>query len=498
MNCFLPPPLRYLAISSLASLLFVGCAATAQDPGAHSKDTQAEPGGPGGKADLVGQAEESRKAIDFRLGFAERENIAHTAYEVTIDRQGRSELPNTRIDVRFDDLDASQYQALMDHYGGQGVVPWMPDRTYRLVDFLPPKVQALVDRWLVVTSEDLALPEDWCDPRRGCSDVVTGMNCWDTAYSVLFDLHKPMSEQQGAIFHIGPLDFEKALEAPEASTFTRNLTREEVFSSTSPSRNEGLEPGDLLYIRTKFSMIGPAHVAIFIDDDLYFEKTNFSSEDPIRLARWSDVVGPYLEQDDPERPVTMKVIRTRGGAPLPHPKSFTGRYPYPEYGGTSPLPNGLDEKLVFTLDAGLGGGLTEFGISRLHLFGLAPDAAQRVEMVGADAISASLGLETICTASATDAPFAYSIDRGPILYVRRAADGTEVARIPGTFGETDTSIDLGGRTAKAYFTFTSGTGTTIVVHETEYSTFALTHPGQAERVDVDCIQDPPFLGHIYE
>lgn len=427
---------------------------------------------------------------NFKLGFAEKNGITNYRVFRDIVNQDTSVEERRRYVVRivFDKLTEAQYKLLMAHYGGQGFVPYDASRQFELTDFLPPKMQAFVDHWLVTTSgPDARIPSDWQSPYLPDEPVVSGvtMNCWTTAFEVLREWGKPWSSSSGKLAYFGPLHAEKMLtNNKSAIVLQQPLVRADWTTTRVQERNAGRLPGDLLHIRTKYSTIGPAHVALWIDDDLYFEKTNSSSNDPIRLAFYSDVVKPYLDQDDPELPMMMEFLRFKATA-LPEPESIAGRDPF-DREGLSPLPEDVKKNTIFTLDLGMGGNLKEFSANRILSFPLErnPETG-RASLRGAKEISHFLISDDLCQSVKdrfSDSSFSYKVKTGPQLFVFNGA-GKEIARIAGKRGGSQGIVGE-FRTSDKVLTVTRKDANSFI--------FVLNHPGISSNISLQCVRPDVF------
>jgi len=292
--------------------------------------------------------------------------------------------PVTFVVVEFPSLTKPQYDGLMSHYGGDGSVPWQPDgkRSYRLVDFLPPKMQALLNCTIDAAYHEAGadvIPTSWRDPRHPDSPTqyTYAMCCWDA----VFEVTRP---GPGSFFHIGAVEAEGLFQESGCFVEVGNLSSAEIaIEGDKVGRNRDRRPGDVLYIRNQFSTIGPAHVAIWLDDDLYFEKPNSYTEDPFRLARYEDVISPYLlEGGAVDDTIHGTFYRVRDAAGLPSPHDYAGIHPYGE--DVEPLPPASAKSFIFALDVGLGGGLSNFNISRIVDFEMGRSADGRAVYVGAE------------------------------------------------------------------------------------------------------------------
>lgn len=268
-------------------------------------------------------ADNSQSDKPFELGFAKKHNIPHTVTIVTTPDAP----PNRRahVQVDFGTLDEATYLKLMNHYGGStALVGYDKTRKYELIDFLPPKMQALVNRWMPLTQEELTtLPTEYGVGLNLTLPVKAyngGHNCWTSVYEVLRDIDVPFEKQTLKSYYLADVFFELDFaQHPNVQAF-EILEGEDI-----EKRNEGRMPGDVLVVHlVGVSLRGNlAHAAIWIDDDLYFEKTNIGYDHPIRLARWSDVIGTYEKKGlREEGSIQFLRLEKKDGLTLPGPEKY--------------------------------------------------------------------------------------------------------------------------------------------------------------------------------
>lgn len=424
----------------------------------------------------------------FKLGFAEKNAITnYSVFRDTVNKDPSVE-ESRRYVVRvvFHGLTEPQYKLLMDHYGGQGFVAYDPNRCFELTDFLPPKMQAYVDHWLVSTwGPDARIPAGWQSPYLSGSPMSSGvtMNCWTTAFEMLREWGKPWASTQGKIAYFGPQEAEKLLtNNTEAIAARQPLARAAWDVSKVAERNTGRQPGDLLHIKTQFSYIGPAHVALWIDDDLYFEKTNSASNDPIRLAFYSDVIKPYLEQDSTDRPMTMEFLRIKPGS-LAAQETLAGKDPFWRK-GLPPLPADVKSNTIFTLDLGIGGSLKEFSANRILTFPIGRDSQTgRATLMGAGDLKNFLLSDELCSSNdSSDQKLKYRVNTSLQMFIFNSS-GKEIARIPGKRG--------GSNGAVAEFR-TSDKVLSVKRRDAASFSFLLDHPGVNSEISLTCVRPDVF------
>ncbi|MCA2960770.1 MAG: hypothetical protein IOD12_10990 [Silvanigrellales bacterium] len=431
------------------------------------------------------------KISNFELGFAKSKNIKHEVFKVIVQE---TDYPtrNYTVQVKFGTLSEPNYSLLMDHYGGQKIVPFSATREYELVDFLPPKIQALVNRWFFTTMEELPnMPPDW----KGLglqqeTAVSTAMNCWHTAYEVIRDFGKPWKEMTGRLGGFGLLEASTLLgestKIPrDVFALERSQWEKEVISASlktndasallagtkRATRNANRAVGDMLEVKTAFAPIAPAHVALWIDDDLYFEKTNIGFDDPIRLAFYEDVVEPYFGQDEEGRPMTLSFVRWSSDKSLfPAQESFAGKDPVEmdrSSRGQAPLsklPPDIAKSVISSLDAGTGGGPVIWAPYRILSFPLVQNPTTgRVEMDGADKLLKFQASPELCKISSRyknpftkfPSPFSYTIDSNLLLTISNKTSWKTVATLKGKYS-TRPVPTRSGRNDTAYVDFPAG------------------------------------------
>ncbi|MBF0410742.1 MAG: hypothetical protein HQM10_25580 [Candidatus Riflebacteria bacterium] len=337
-----------------------------------------------------------------KLVFAEKNRIKYEIYKVNLNLPDQlSELDFT-YSIEFPSLTQEQFDLLMNRFKGQNLVTWKAGQRYSLIDFLHPKIQALVHRTLEQNYLEFEVPEDWRNPMRPEMEYETGMACWDTVYEVIREFNAPFRDgvTEGRLFHIGAPLVEAVMK--NAAFFDKKALQSLSFSGILPGekgfseRNSGRQFGDVLMIDTMANGgIGAAHVMLWLDDDLYFEKPDMGSQDPFRLVFYEDGVRFWLTDIviSEENREQLHGTFYRYNKPLPDPLSFTGRTylfdwdkgTYPK--GTKPkgtLPKPIADKFIWNLDIGLGGGLSKYRVNPVQRFKMGKDSSCRAIFIGAD------------------------------------------------------------------------------------------------------------------
>lgn len=212
-----------------------------------------------------------------------------------------------------------------------------------LVDVLPPAIQALSGHVFEPQSELVKV--------FGGVKTVSAANCWGTAYEVVRTTTAGIGSGEYVVFYTDRHQADATLrnegfsrEVMPALTLTRGQEPKDA-----PVAGDPRLPGDVMLIISDFKLGNGTviqileHAAVYIDNGIYFEKSNAGPQDPFRLARFEDVVGTYVEGRDRVR----LEFRRFDKAPLPHPVKAFGDPAYvaldERYAG--PLPAELSKVL---------------------------------------------------------------------------------------------------------------------------------------------------------
>jgi len=185
-------------------------------------------------------------------------------------------------------------------------------RQYTLIDFLPQAMQALSGKHFVQQKEVFSLPYfvKGKEQRQKDQTCLFLINCWGFAYNMLYYSRLPPAEGGGGGAKSG-LFFSVASPTIAFDAFWDSQYFDHVQSSSEnpalltdfSARNANLQPGDLILIWHKNQGVEPFldHVAIFIDDDLYYEKSGTGDDVPFRLndfnglsAAWPFSIGVFI------------------------------------------------------------------------------------------------------------------------------------------------------------------------------------------------------------
>ncbi len=204
-----------------------------------------------------------------------------------------SEQDKYYLSVSLEKLSKPQFDALRAQYGSRSQVPYQPERNYNLSDFLPPSMQAVIDQTFTPVSysfEALNETEEyehllesdsgvdfWALKKNGLG-IQT--NCWNTTFenlnAILFD----------------KTEYRIYVPARWTADGDVDLHSEKI-------KQQDIKLWDMLIVREKSVNDGEIamlmHTAILINENVVFEKTDSSENDPYRLSLVEDVVAKYQE-----------------------------------------------------------------------------------------------------------------------------------------------------------------------------------------------------------
>lgn len=238
--------------------------------------------------------------------------------------------------ITFPSLSINQCEALKQSYGSFSRIRCVEGERYELQDFLAPMAQALTRAHFVVEKTPfpifpatfqvgpgefriLTQPEPFTRSRLTLDRAT---NCWASAYEFLRG-----SGESVAVFNTNPEYLEKFLLAEENTHPVTDL--EGRFTSDAALRNATMQPGDLVFISQRNVPLAMqdlalpfvlSHVAVFVDENLYWEKANSGSASTFRFVDFDSMVAPYRGNAATEfRYVVRRPVRP--ALALPHPRN---------------------------------------------------------------------------------------------------------------------------------------------------------------------------------
>ena len=221
--------------------------------------------------------------------------------QVISDRSNSLEIWQNRLSFQFGQISRSQFNRLKNIYSGgrktKSAVAYNSQTSYQLTDFLPPTIQAL--------NHHRFIPEV-----AGDENKQLYMNCWGLIYEVL---REAIDVRSQPVIFMGQ------------GSLMLDLLRDNSYNLATLSEPEDklakslVKPGDIILVLHKSSSGHEYldHVAMAIDEGIYFEKAGTGAEVPIRITDettirqiWQPGVFSY------------EVRRLRENAVLPHPQAI--------------------------------------------------------------------------------------------------------------------------------------------------------------------------------
>jgi cell wall-associated NlpC family hydrolase len=226
------------------------------------------------------------------------------------DRTAKLPLWQDFLGFRFGRLRYSDWRYLMRIYGSwhnaRLLSPYDARRSYELLDFMPPMIQALDKHRFYMQQTPIIQNND--AKTLAVAQLVT--NCWGTVYEIL-RLAKASKAESPVLF---------ATAADPMLSILRRV-------STSPATS--MQPGDILLISHRHrDREYLDHAAIAIDRGLFFEKAGTGDEVPYRFveeATLRRIWNPAI--------FTYEIRRSSSEAALPQPQNIFSlkQHPNPNY-----------------------------------------------------------------------------------------------------------------------------------------------------------------------
>jgi hypothetical protein len=207
------------------------------------------------------------------------------------------------LDAEFGRLSKSDFLKLMKIYSGwsetKSRVFYDTERTFYLMDFLPPLLQATNGCHFHSTRTPFGrrLPSFLGGPndkvkRYSEQEVLLTYNCWGFAWEVLFQADNADVSAM-TISTADPTSAWRAFTGSGFDLIQSSLSKPELLVPDNVAiRNQKIQPGDVLLIwhRNPTTASGTDlyldHVATCIDEDVYFEKSGSGDKVPFRLSTW--------------------------------------------------------------------------------------------------------------------------------------------------------------------------------------------------------------------
>ncbi len=268
------------------------------------------------KSEFVRLKDDRIKSCSLEL--SEARKIKHQCL-ITTDETSPLEFWKNRLSFDFGKISEQDFIYLKNIYSGwsksQTAVSYDKNRSYQLIDFLPPLIQALNGHRFIPESTSLNKEDrDFWEHLSDSPDEVKKylyMNCWGLVYEVLRAAKH--SQAEPTIF--------MAQASLMLSQLRNNsemlLTLQEP--SEFPISGALSKPGDIILVMHR-SLAGYEyldHIAIAIDDGIYFEKAGTGKDVPIRIIDEATLIKIW-----PPGVFYYELRRLHQDASLPHPQEI--------------------------------------------------------------------------------------------------------------------------------------------------------------------------------
>ncbi len=248
----------------------------------------------------------------------EARNIEHQCLIIT-DEASPLEFWKNRLSFHFGKISEQDFIALKNTYSGwsssQTSVDYDKNKSYQLIDFLPPLIQAL-NGHRFIPEETTLKSQDWdlvahLSSSQNELKKYLYINCWGLIYEVLRAAKH--SQAEPTIF------------MAQASVMLSQLRKNSDLLLSLPEPSEfpipkaSSKPGDIILVMHQ-SLAGYEyldHIAIAIDDGIYFEKAGTGEDVPIRIIDEETLVKIW-----PPGVFRYELRRLHQDAVLPHPQEI--------------------------------------------------------------------------------------------------------------------------------------------------------------------------------
>ncbi len=289
---------------------------------------------------------------------------------------GANPLMSRTLDVRFGKLSQPQFDALKREFGGLSQVRYEPTRSYDVVDFLPPALQALVNRDLD-TGPPVKVPGSkrfnaaMNEGLRERDDllIMSTPNCHGTAW----EMARAYQGAAGPHVHLLYGDAQLVGAKYESAELFTSLGK--AAAGAPPGFLAQLRPGDVVAFRqNEYTLL---HSAVYVGGGLFFEKPDTESdqytESPYRLVTYDQVVAPIAEFAGGAP--AAEALRPRGALP-PGPEAFAPADDAKKLEAWAARKGmTVGKQLVREMEMGMGGGVLGLALNAVE--------TRRVE-IGAD------------------------------------------------------------------------------------------------------------------
>lgn len=204
-------------------------------------------------------------------------------------------------------LTQNQFQTLLKAYCGwsetKSRVVYKKGHRYTLLDFLPPLMQATSGLHFESSRrKQFGLPSLVGGPddrvrRYSEQEILLTSNCWGFAWEVLYQADNADTSAM-TISTADPTSAWRAFSGPNFDLIQTSLTQPKLLSDAE-LRNRDVQAGDVLLIwhRNPSTTTGTDlyldHVATYLDNDVYYEKSGSGDKVPFRVSEWQMITANF-------------------------------------------------------------------------------------------------------------------------------------------------------------------------------------------------------------
>jgi len=287
---------------------------------------------------------------------------------------GANPLMTKTLDVQFGKLSQPQFDALKKEFGGLSQVKFDAAREYGAIDFLPPALQALVNRDIdpgkaVSLKGTTRLNHTLGNEGAGDIEINTTPNCHGTAWEMM------RAYQGQPSTHVSLLYGDAQLSGPEYEDAKRFTTVGTAEAGKAPTFLKDLQPGDVVAFKQgDYELL---HSAVYVGGGLFFEKPNTESdeydESPYRLVTLDQAIAPIAEFMDGKP--TLTALRPKVTLPPGTEIFSTGEDAQKLEAWAAKKGQTVGKPLVREFEVGMGGGIrgTHFNAVETKRVEIGPD-----------------------------------------------------------------------------------------------------------------------------
>lgn len=251
---------------------------------------------------------QAAKAQAASLPELKKLGIAHTITKKTSARLQKLSAVEDQyyIDVQLGKLTQANFSSLKALFNNRSAVPFTAERSYNLIDFLDPAIQATVNKVFLPKSyyfeqlEATQASDEEIVFALNKSGVESSINCWGTTMQLLRQRSQKRSSDQYYFYWPDRWGSDEALKDDKTSQLVKA---------------QDVKPGDVLLVSAKNMMSEQGeiqHTAVILTKDLVYEKTDSSENDPYRIALLSDVLKKYKKVLEDELVIEYRRYKLNG------------------------------------------------------------------------------------------------------------------------------------------------------------------------------------------